>query len=207
MDTKKAIKILIYIEILIFLSIILKLVLNFTGFNMLFVLRFGIIFSLPFQLLCLTIVGLILGIIIQKNRSSKKVFIVFCSILIVILLFFFFLNLTFSNCKNSKEFVRITVPNSNKIAVLNSDGAVPGWIGYDTGLVCYIQVNKFFLKEIKARGFTGGYELDRTFWRRYQDIKEAYKMGNFRWEEYALIIELEYNDNVVYDFSAYIKSK
>ena len=211
MGLKKVTITLICIEIFLLISIILKSKLIASELEVLFDLRFGIFLSLLFQFICFAIIGLILGLQVLKIISSKKIFkvlfIIFCGILILVFLLYFYLKLSFGNYSNSSEFTKINIPNSDITAILNTDGRVSAWIGKSTGLVCYVQVNKFFLKEIQAYNLTRGFSLEARDWRLWEEITIAYKNGNYRWEDYSLIIDLnDLDKNVIkYDFSDYIK--
>lgn len=203
---RKLTKVCIVLAVLFFILIVTKLLLLIFDLHTLIELRFRLIFSFPFLLLCLAAVGLVLGILTIRKRPCKVLAIVSCAAVCAGLFLSIWFGTTFGYYHNSKTFIRVGIPNSNEVAVLNPDGVVPAWVGKRTGMACYVQVNQIFLKEIKPQHCNSGSMLKPENWRSWENINRAYEEGNYYWDGYALVFNPSNGyEMIAYDYSAYIK--
>lgn len=203
---KKLTKVCIVFAILFLILIVAKLLLLIFDLHTRIELRFRLIFSFPFLLLCLTVVGLSFGILTIRKRLCKVLFIVSCTALCAGFILSLGFGTAFGYYQNSKTFIQVNIPNSNEVAVLNPDGIVPAWVGKRTGMACYIQVNHIFLKEIPPLYCSAGSMLKPDDWRSWETINRAYEEGNYYWDGYALVFNPSNGyEMIAYDYSAYIK--
>ena len=203
---RKTTKTFVIIAFILLVLIVLKLVLVFFDLHTFLGLRFRFVSSLPFMLLCFMIDGLVLGILTIQKRWPRILFIILCVILCVVFVLMLGLGALLGNYRNSKEFVRVDIPNSNKIAVLNPDGVVPAWVGKQEGLACYVQVNPFLLREVKPFIYGSDTALANGDWRTWDKLNKIYRERKYYWEGDALVFVLNdgtFYERYWYDYSAY----